>query len=75
MGSGNNLGIKRIKNDYILILNPDVILENSTIDELINASKKIQNYAILAPISSDIDYPNYKILKSKNKTFSFTNFL
>ena len=35
MGSGNNLGIKRVKNDFTLILNPDVILENSTIDELI----------------------------------------
>ena len=68
MGSGNNLGIKRVKNDFVLILNPDVILENSTIDELISASKKILNYAILAPISSDIDYPNYKMINSKNKT-------
>ena len=67
MGSGNNLGIKKVKNDFILILNPDVILDSSTIDELVSASKNIQNYAILAPISSDIDYPNYKALNSKNK--------
>jgi N-acetylglucosaminyl-diphospho-decaprenol L-rhamnosyltransferase len=68
MGSGNNVGIKRAKNDFILILNPDVILENSTINELISASKNILSYAILAPISSDIDYPNYITLNSKNKT-------
>ncbi len=28
MGSGNNLGIKLSSTDYVLILNPDVILEN-----------------------------------------------
>jgi N-acetylglucosaminyl-diphospho-decaprenol L-rhamnosyltransferase len=70
MGSGNNLGIKRVKNDFVLILNPDVILEDNTIDELISASKKIFNYSILAPISSDIDYPNYKVLNLKNKIIS-----
>jgi N-acetylglucosaminyl-diphospho-decaprenol L-rhamnosyltransferase len=71
MGAGNNVGIKRVNNDFVLILNPDVILENSTIDELISVSKNIQNYAILAPISSDIDYPNYKVLNSKNKIVNF----
>ena len=71
MGSGNNLGIKKVKNDFILILNPDVILEKSTIDELIIASKKILSYAILAPISSDINYPNYKILNPQNKIANF----
>ena len=71
MGAGNNVGIKKVNNDFILILNPDVILENSTIDELVSVSKNIQNYAILAPISSDIDYPNYKVLNSKNKIVNF----
>ena len=71
MGSGNNLGIKKVKNDFILILNPDVILQNSTIDELINASKKIFSYAILAPMSSDINFPNFKILNPQKKTADF----
>ena len=70
MGPGNNLGIKKAKNDFVLILNPDVVLENSTIDELISASKKITNFAILAPISSNINYPNYKALNPKNKTIT-----
>jgi|TARA_B110000305_G_scaffold234818_1_gene293475 N-acetylglucosaminyl-diphospho-decaprenol L-rhamnosyltransferase len=67
MGTGNNVGIKKVKKDFVLILNPDVILEENTIDELISASKKIFNYAILAPISSDVEYPNYKVLNLKNK--------
>ena len=29
MGSGNNLGIKEAKTDYVFIINPDVVLENN----------------------------------------------
>jgi len=65
MGAGNNVGIKKVKKDFILILNPDVILEESTINELIIASQNIKNYAILAPVSSDINYPNYQTLNKK----------
>ena len=61
MGRGNNLGIKKTKTDFVLILNPDVILESTTINELIMASRKISDFAIMAPISSDIDYPNYNL--------------
>ena len=59
MGSGNNLGIKEVKTDYVFIINPDVILEYNTIDELILASKQIPDFSILSPISSNINYPNY----------------
>ena len=59
MGSGNNLGLRNIKSDYALILNPDVILEEKTIDELILASTQIKEYSVIAPISKDENYPNY----------------
>ena len=65
MGGGNNFGIKNTKTDFVLILNPDVILENSTISEIILAAQKISNFAIIAPISSDINYPNYKLENNK----------
>ena len=65
MGAGNNIGIKKAKTDFVLILNPDVILEVSTINELIIASQKILNFGILAPISSDTNYPNYKLLNNE----------
>jgi len=67
MGGGNNFGIKKTKTDFVLILNPDVILESTTIDELIIASQKISNFSIIAPISSDIDFPNYKLDNDKKK--------
>ena len=63
MGSGNNLGLKHVKTDYAIILNPDVILEENTIQEIINESKNISSFVILAPLSDDVNYPNYKIEK------------
>ncbi|MDB9831648.1 glycosyltransferase [Candidatus Pelagibacter sp.] len=66
MGRGNNLGVKHVETDYAFILNPDVILENSTIDNIILASKKISSFAILSPLSSNDSYPNYKLKNDKN---------
>jgi N-acetylglucosaminyl-diphospho-decaprenol L-rhamnosyltransferase len=67
MGSGNNLGIKNCKSDFIFILNPDVVLEKNAIDELILASKKHSDFTVLSPLASKIDYPNYQIDKNKMK--------
>ena len=61
MGRGNNFGIRKTKTDFVLILNPDVILESTTINELIISAQKNSNFSIIAPISSDINYPNYKL--------------
>jgi GT2 family glycosyltransferase len=63
MGPGNNLGLKQVKTDYAIILNPDVILEKNTIQEIINESINIESFAILAPISDDLRFPNYKLNK------------
>jgi N-acetylglucosaminyl-diphospho-decaprenol L-rhamnosyltransferase len=61
MGAGNNLGIKNVKNDFAFIINPDVVLETNTIKELINCSNILDNFAILAPISNNKDYPNFEL--------------
>ena len=34
MGAGNNIGIKASNTEYILILNPDVVLEKNTLEEI-----------------------------------------
>ena len=64
MGSGNNLGIRLVETDYVLILNPDVILEPNTLKELMLASEKINDFAILSPISIKSEYPNYKLYQN-----------
>ena len=63
MGSGNNFGLQHVKTDYAIILNPDVILEKNSINEIIEATKNINSFAVLAPLSIDPEYPNYKIHK------------
>ncbi len=68
MGSGNNLGLKHVITDYAIILNPDVILDADAIQEIVEQSKHINSFAILAPLSKNTDYPNYKLDKNKNQS-------
>ena len=70
MGAGNNLGIKNVNKDFVLILNPDVTLEKSSIDEMIIASEEIENFGIIAPLSDKSEYPNYTL--KKNNDFNST---
>ena len=73
MGAGNNLGIKNVSNDYAFILNPDVILKNDTIDEIIKVVKSIDSFGLIAPISDKTQYPNYKLDKNKKQIFDPIN--
>ena len=66
MGAGNNYGLNEIDTDYGFILNPDVVLRDNTIDEIIIASKKIDTFSIIAPIMEEENYPNYKLNKKKD---------
>ena len=61
MGSGNNLGLKNTHTDFALILNPDVVLEKNSIDELIDASKEIETFGILAPKINSKENLNYEL--------------
>ena len=69
MGAGNNVGIKNINNDFVLILNPDVILEKNAINEIINASKSLDSFGLIAPISDKPQFPNYKFDSDENHKF------
>ena len=66
MGAGNNFGLTFVQTDFAFILNPDVILEKNTIEEIITASKNLEIFGLIAPISDDLNYPNYKIFKKNN---------
>ena len=74
MGSSNNRGIKLCETDYAFVLNPDVKLYNNTVKEMINFSSKNDDFSILAPISDDVKYPNYKI-KNKNIIYDSLDYL
>ena len=66
MGAGNNYGIKNVNKDFALILNPDVALEKSCLNEIFIASKEVDNFGIIAPISIKDEYPNYILKKGDN---------
>ena len=46
---GNNLGLSKVKTLYALILNPDAILQESTIEKFLNRANKIKDFAIIGP--------------------------
>ena len=48
-GSANNIGLKKVKTKYALILNPDATLDSSALENFIKATEKIHNFAIMAP--------------------------
>ena len=52
----NNLGLKNSLTDFALIINPDVVLENDTIDEMINASKEIGVHKFIESLPQGYDY-------------------
>ena len=60
MGASNNIGIKRSKTKYAYIINPDVKFNNNTLENLFKATESISDFAIISPINSDSNYPNYK---------------
>jgi N-acetylglucosaminyl-diphospho-decaprenol L-rhamnosyltransferase len=73
MGSGNNLGLKIITTDFAFIMNPDVILEKNTIEEIILASKNLNSFGLIAPISNLKKHPNYHLNKNKGQFFDEVN--
>ena len=64
-GKANNIGLKKVKTKYALILNPDTRLHSSTLKNFIQTTKQISNFAILAPYIQE--------KKDKNKKINFEN--
>jgi len=53
MGAGNNLGIIKSNTKYVYILNPDVLLKHDTILNINNSISKLENFALLSPLSDN----------------------
>ena len=59
-----NFGLKKSKNETILITQPDVSFEKNCISELLNATKKYQNVGLFAPIIyENKEYSQYNSLE------------
>ena len=65
-GGGNNLGLSKVKTNYTLILNPDVILMENSIENFFLTVNKFPNFGIIAPISANERYDNFNHEKDLN---------
>ena len=75
MGAGNNLGIIKSNTQFVYVLNPDVVLKNDTIININKSISKLDNFAIISPLSDNPLYPNYRsnsgeILKEDSNSIS-----
>ena len=48
-GRSNNIGLKKVTTKYALVLNPDTTLHPSALKNFLETSKKISEFAIMAP--------------------------
>lgn len=79
-GCANNLGLLKVKTNYALIINPDVILKKNAITNFFITVKKIPNFGIIAPISKNEKYQNFNLkldnqLKEVENVKGFAMFL
>ena len=68
-----NLGIKKAKTKYVFLNNPDIEINNKSIQNLLICAKKIKNLGIISPVyKKEKVYRNYEIFsfkKSNNSKF------
>jgi N-acetylglucosaminyl-diphospho-decaprenol L-rhamnosyltransferase len=48
-GRGNNIGLKKVKTKYALILNPDTLLHQKTLEGFLFSAQENPNFAIMGP--------------------------
>ena len=66
MGSSNNKGIDKSNTQFVFIINPDTVFKNNAIKNIFEEAKLIDDFAIISPVNTDPNHPNYK---SSNKIF------
>ena len=64
-GAGNNLGLSKVETSYALIVNPDVTLNNDTVNKFFLSISNLEDFGIIAPISLNEKYNNFNINEDK----------
>ena len=58
-GKANNIGLKKVKTKYALILNPDTLLDAQTLENFVETTNQIKNFAIIGPHIQEKNYHQY----------------
>ncbi len=57
---GNNLGLKKVKTKYALVLNPDTIIKNDSINNFLNSAEK-NDFTLMGPFNDQkLDFKDKK---------------
>jgi len=65
---GNNLGLSQVVSQYVLILNPDAMLEKNTISNFLVTANKIKDFSIIGPAKQD-EFSKNDDIKEKSDLF------
>ena len=60
-GKANNIGLKKVKTKYALILNPDTTLHTTTLENFFTAINQVPGFAIMGPYIQEKKDENKKI--------------
>jgi len=72
-GKANNIGLKKVKTKYALILNPDTTLDASTLENFFEAIKQVPGFAIMAPYVQEKKDENRKIYNKNSSPILVKN--
>ena len=72
-GKANNLGLKKVKTKYSLILNPDTTLHDSTLEDFFKAINQVTEFAVMGPYIQEKKYANKKINNKDSKPILVKN--
>jgi N-acetylglucosaminyl-diphospho-decaprenol L-rhamnosyltransferase len=73
-GKANNIGLKKAKSKYCLILNPDTILDKEAIKNFLACAQKNKNFYIIAPLQSKDEFSKNNIFKDNTAALE-TNYV
>lgn len=65
---GNNFGLSKVKSKFALILNPDAILKNDTLNQLLITANNFPDFAIIGPAKQD-EFSEIDLHKNKSQVF------
>ena len=75
---GNNIALRKVKTKYALLLNPDAIIDEESIDNMVIEAEKDMDIAMVNPLffGEDIPTKNEILQKRKNlKDVEYANFI
>ncbi len=72
---GNNFGLSKVKSKFALILNPDTLLQQNTLDNFLTTANKVPDFTMIGPaIQEKIDKEKFQKLNNLLEVDSIKGF-